>query len=87
MTLALLLFVAGVAAGFLLDRWRDHRLWARLVATMRAAPASTSMPTLVELRAPDWGPNLIDCPIATCDGAAMSQAAMNEHLRVRHGDS
>lgn len=34
---------------------------------------------------PDWGPNLVECP--DCDGAAMSQAALNEHLRVRHGDS
>jgi hypothetical protein len=26
-----------------------------------------------------WGP--------MCNGAAMSQAALNEHLRIRHGDS
>jgi hypothetical protein len=82
---ALLLFAAGVALGFLVDRWREHRLWSRLVETMRAAPMSTEMPTLTELRTPDWGPNLVDCPV--CPGAAMSQAALNEHLRVRHGDS
>lgn len=34
---------------------------------------------------PDWGPNFVECRL--CDGAALSQAAMNEHLRVRHGDS
>lgn len=36
-------------------------------------------------RTPDFGPNLVDCPM--CDGAAMSQAALNEHLHARHGDS
>lgn len=30
-------------------------------------------------------PYLVECPY--CDVATMSQAAMNEHLRVQHGDS
>jgi hypothetical protein len=45
-----------------------------------AAPEPPPGPRLIS-----FGPNLVECP--HCDGAAMSQAALNEHLRVRHGDS
>lgn len=86
MILALLLFAVGVVVGYLIERWKEPRLMRRLAATVGPrAPISTTPPTVATMRTPDWGPNLVECPL--CPGAAMSQAALNEHLRARHGDS
>lgn len=79
------ILLTGVVAGVLWQRAYERRKWRRLFEKYAPGPMSTTPPTLAELRTPDWGPNLVDCPM--CDGAAMSQAALNEHLRVRHGDS
>lgn len=34
--------------------------------------------------APDFGPNLLDCPEPTCNSAAMSKTALDLHVQVAH---
>jgi hypothetical protein len=85
-TILALAFLGGVAIGLVVDRWFDRRFWRRMAMRVHAqAPMSTTPPVVAELREPGWGPNLIGCP--DCNGAAMSQVALAEHMRIRHGDS
>lgn len=81
MIIALLLFGAGVLVGYVVVREIEYRRWGRLaVKVFTLAPMSTAPPTSLNL-----GPHFVQCP--DCNGGAMSQRALDEHLRVRHGDS
>ena len=63
MTLAICLFLGGVAVGYLWSRWRERRFWHPLYRRyLTSAPMSTTPPTVAQI-----GPGEMEWGRATDD--------------------